>query len=72
MFTELRRILGIADKDSYTQNIIRNVNDVTISVEEGLSGTQSITITNWNHELAFTLFKQVRDELRTNPRESTM
>ena len=72
MFEEIRKVLGIPKNEIGKQTITRNVNDVTISVSEGLSETRQITVTNWNPELAFDLFKRVRDELRENPRESTL
>lgn len=72
MFEQLRKFLGIPKQNIEKQTINRNVNDVTISVSEGLSETRQITVTNWNPELAFTLFKRVRDELRENPRDSTL
>ena len=72
MFEQIRKALGIPKNELGKQTINRNVNDVTISVSEGLSETRQITVTNWNPEMAFNLFKKVRDELRENPRESTL
>ena len=42
----------------------RKVGDVTISVAEGLDNTKAITVTGWNEEDAFNLFKRVRKELK--------
>jgi len=72
MFEQIRKALGIPKNELGKQTITRNVNDVTISVFEGLSETRQIMVTNWNPEMAFNLFKKVRDELRENPRESTL
>ena len=72
MFEKLREKLGIPKNMTGKQIINRNVNDVLISVTEGLSETRTISVTNWNPEAAFNLFKQVRDELRENPRASTL
>lgn len=46
MFEEIRRVLGIPKNEIGKQTITRNVNDVTISVSEGLSETRQITVTN--------------------------
>jgi len=72
MFEQIRKALHLPKNELGKQTINRNVNDITISVSEGLSETRQITVTNWNQELAFDLFKRVRDELRENPRESTL
>ena len=72
MFEQIRKALGIPKNELGKQTINRNVNDVIISVNEGLSETRQISVSSWNPELAFDLFKKVRDELRENPRESTL
>ena len=72
MFEKIQEKLGINKNELGKQTISRIVNDVVISVTEGLSETRTISITNWNPELAFNLFKKVRDELRENPRDSTL
>ena len=72
MWEKIREIVGLSKLGKEKTILNRNVNDVTISVSEGLSETRQITVTNWNPDLAFHLFKKVRDELRENPRESTL
>ena len=72
MFDKIRKKLGLQPNMGGKQTTIRNVNDVTISVQEGLSNTRTIIVTDWNTEMAFDLFKRVRDELRDNPRDSTL
>ena len=72
MFDKIRKKLGLQPNMGGKQTTIRNVNDVTISVQEGLSNTRTIIVTDWNTEMAFDLFKKVRDELRDNPRDSTL
>ena len=72
MFEQIRKALGIPKNELGKQTINRNVNDVVISVNEGLSETRQISVSSWNPEMAFDLFKKVRDELRENPRESTL
>jgi len=72
MLDKIREKLGVPKNAVGKQTIIRNVNDVVISVTEGLSETRTISVTNWNPEQAFDLFKKVRDELRDNPRVSTL
>lgn len=42
----------------------RNINDITISVKEGLSDTREIHITSWNPAIASTLFWEIRGGLR--------
>ncbi len=42
----------------------RNINDITISVKEGLSDTREIHITSWNPAIASALFWEVRGGIR--------
>lgn len=72
MFERIRKALSRPKTGLENQIITRNIKDITISVAEGLSNTRQITISNWNPEIAFKLWKQVRDELRENPRDPTL
>ena len=67
MWDWLRRFLGPVEKGE-EQKISRTVADVVITVTEGLDGTRQVSVTGWNHERAFELFKLVRDELRREGR----
>jgi RecJ-like exonuclease len=42
----------------------RNVNDIKIELVEGLDNSVAITVTGWDREQAFELFKRVRDEVK--------
>ena len=42
----------------------RNINDITISVKEGLSDTKEIHITSWNPAIASALFWEIRGGIR--------
>ena len=58
------RIRGKAKGNIETSITSRNINDVTISVKEGLSDTREIQITSWNPALASALFWEIRGGLR--------
>jgi len=58
------RILTVEQKDAKNLNTNRNVNDVAISVLEGLDGNVAINVTGWDSDKAFSLFKQVRNEVK--------
>jgi len=59
------RIRGRAPKlPTETAITARNINDITISVKEGLSDTREIHITSWNPAIASALFWEIRGGLR--------
>ena len=59
------RIRGKAPKlPNETAITARNINDITISVKEGLSDTREIHITSWNPAIASALFWEIRGGLR--------
>jgi len=67
MFDWLRKLLGPVKEEEKKPTFNRNINDIVISVEEGLSGTRKIHVTSWNPDMTMQYFKAVRDELRENP-----
>ena len=60
------RIRGKAKGNIETSITSRNINDITITVKEGLSDTREIQITSWNPSLASALFWEIRGGLRDN------
>lgn len=67
MLDWLRKLLGPPKGAEQNPVLTRNVNDIMISVKEGLSGTREIHVTAWNHDIALQFFRDVRNELRENP-----
>ena len=63
---ELVNKLRGKDKKSPAETSItaRTINDITISVKEGLSDTREIHITSWNPAIASALFWEIRGGLR--------
>ena len=67
MFDWLRKRLGPIKDEEQKPKFNRNINDISISVMEGLSGTREIHVTAWNPEMTMQFFKEVRNELKENP-----
>lgn len=67
MLDWLRELLGPPKGAEQKPALTRNVNDIMISVKEGLHGTREIHVTSWNQEIALQFFREVRNELRENP-----
>ena len=67
MLDKLRKRFNAARNKEPKPGINRNINDIVISVKEGLSGTREIHVSAWTPELAFKYFKDIRNELRENP-----
>lgn len=67
MLNWLRKRLGPVKGEEPKPTLNRNINDIIVSVKEGLSGTREIYITSWNPDLAITTLKAIRNELKENP-----
>ena len=67
MLNWLRKRLGPVKGEEPKPILNRNINDIIISVKEGLSGTREIYITSWNPDQAISILKAVRDEIKGNP-----
>jgi len=62
LFDWLRRALGPIEGE-IKPKAVRNINDVIISVSEGLSNTRIIQVSAWTPDVALELYKRVRNEV---------